>query len=63
MLRVIALAARNLTRLWRRSLLTGGLVAIGVVGVLLFVAAAGSFKAMMIGQITRFLPGPERGLA
>lgn len=50
--RVILLAARNLTRLWRRSLLTGGLVAIGVVAVLLFVAAAGSFKAMMIGQIT-----------
>lgn len=52
MLRVIALAARNLTRLWRRSLLTGGLIAIGVVAVLLFVAAAGSFRAMMIGQIT-----------
>lgn len=52
MLRVVGLALRNLTRLWRRSLLTGGLVAIGVVAVLLFVAAAGSFRSMMIGQIT-----------
>ncbi len=52
MLKAMALAARNLTRLWRRSLLTGGLVAIGLVAVLLFVAATGSFRAMMIGQIT-----------
>lgn len=49
---ILLIAARNLSRLWRRSLLTGGLVAIGVVAVLLFVAAAGSFRAMMIGQIT-----------
>lgn len=52
MSRILLMAARNLTRLWRRSLLTGGLVAIGVVAVLLFVAAAGSFRSMMIGQIT-----------
>jgi len=36
----------------RRTLLTASLVAIGVVFVLVFISASGSFKNMMIGQIT-----------
>jgi len=36
----------------RRTLLTASLVAIGVVFVLVFVSVSGSFKNMMIGQIT-----------
>ena len=36
----------------RRTLLTASLVAIGVVFVLVFISVSGSFKNMMIGQIT-----------
>lgn len=36
----------------RRTLLTTSLVAIGVVFVLVFISVSGSFKGMMIGQIT-----------
>ncbi len=52
MLDVIRIAARNLSRYRRRTLLTLALVVIGVTAVLLFVAVTGSFKAMMVGQIT-----------
>ncbi|MGB5079624.1 MAG: ABC transporter permease [Burkholderiales bacterium] len=52
MLKVLKIAARNLARFGRRTLLTSTLVTLGVVAVLLFVAVAGSFKAMMIGQFT-----------
>jgi len=52
MSRLVVMAARNLVRMWRRSLLTAGLIAIGILAVLLFVALAGSFRSMMIGQIT-----------
>jgi putative ABC transport system permease protein len=52
MLKVVRLAVRNLTRYGRRTALTGGLIVIGVVAVLLFVAVTGSFKSLMIGQIT-----------
>lgn len=52
MVKVLKLAARNLTRYGRRTALTGSLIVIGVVAVLLFVAVSGSFKALMIGQIT-----------
>jgi putative ABC transport system permease protein len=50
--KVFKIAARNLARFGRRTLLTSGLVTLGMVSVLLFIAIAGSFKAMMIGQIT-----------
>ena len=52
MLDIFAIAARNLLRYRRRTLLTLLLIVIGMVAVLLFIAVAGSFKAMMIGQIT-----------
>jgi len=49
---VIAIASRNLLRYRRRTLLTLLLIVIGMLAVLLFVAVAGSFKSMMVGQIT-----------
>ncbi|MFA7240377.1 MAG: ABC transporter permease [Sulfuricellaceae bacterium] len=52
MLNVLKIAARNLARYRRRTLLTSLLIVIGMVAVLLFVAITGSFKAMMIGQFT-----------
>ncbi|WP_316977942.1 ABC transporter permease [Shumkonia mesophila] len=54
---VLRIAARNLLRYRRRTLLTTGLIAIGVLAVLLFVALAGSFRAMMVGQITDAMLG------
>jgi putative ABC transport system permease protein len=52
MLNVFRIAFRNLVRYGRRTLLTSSLITLGVVAVLLFVAVAGSFKALMIGQFT-----------
>ncbi len=52
MLNVLKMALRNLARFHRRTLLTSTLITLGVVAVLLFIATAGSFKAMMIGQFT-----------
>ncbi|MBI2320493.1 MAG: ABC transporter permease, partial [Betaproteobacteria bacterium] len=52
MLNILKIAIRNLARFGRRTLLTSSLITLGIVGVLLFVAVAGSFKAMMIGQFT-----------
>lgn len=57
MIAVLKLSARNLMRYHRRTLLTAGLITIGVVAMLLFVSAAGSFKQVMIGQITDSLLG------
>jgi len=57
MLKVIKLAARNLARYWRRTLLTSGLIILGIVAVLLFVAVSGSFKTLMVGQITDSMLG------
>lgn len=52
MLNILKIASRNLFRYWRRTMLTAGLVTVGVVAVLLFVALAGSFKTLMIAEIT-----------
>lgn len=52
MLNVLKIALRNLARFRRRTLLTATLITLGMVAVLLFIATAGSFKAMMIGQFT-----------
>jgi putative ABC transport system permease protein len=52
MLNILKIAARNLARFGRRTLLTSTLITLGIVGVLSFIAIAGSFKAMMIGQFT-----------
>ncbi len=54
---VIKLAIRNLQRYKRRTLLTSVLITLGVVAVLLFISVSGSFKAMMIGQITDSMLG------
>jgi putative ABC transport system permease protein len=52
MLNILKMAARNLARFGRRTLLTSTLITLGIVSVLIFVAVAGSFKALMIGQFT-----------
>ena len=52
MFNLFKIALRNLVRYKRRTLLTASLITIGVIFVLVFVAVAGSFKALMIGQIT-----------
>ena len=54
---ILKLAFRNLRRYMRRTLLTSVLITLGVVAVLLFIAVSGSFKAMMIGQITDSMLG------
>jgi putative ABC transport system permease protein len=46
------IAVRNLFRYKRRTLLTASLITIGVIFVLGFIAVAGSFKNMMVAQIT-----------
>ena len=53
----IKLAARNLLRYRRRTLLTALLIMLGVMALLLFVAAAGSFKQTMVGSITDSMLG------
>lgn len=57
MLNILKIAARNLRRYRRRTLLTSMLITLGVVAVLLFVSVSGSFKAMMIGQLTDSMLG------
>jgi len=52
MAKILKLSARNLARYWRRTLLTSGLIILGVVAVLLFNAVSGSFKSLIVGQIT-----------
>lgn len=52
MFNVFKIAGRNLLRYKRRTLLTLSLIVLGVVFVAVFIAVTGSFKAMMIGQIT-----------
>lgn len=54
---LLKISLRNLLRYKRRTLLTSSLIAIGVIFVLLFVAVTGSFKSMMIGQITDSMLG------
>jgi putative ABC transport system permease protein len=51
------IAVRNLLRYKRRTLLTASLITIGIVFVLIFLAVSGSFKNMMIGQITDSMLG------
>ena len=51
------LAARNLLRYRRRTVLTALLITLGVTALLLFVAAAGSFKQTMVGSITDSMLG------
>ena len=53
----LKLATRNLLRYRRRTLLTALLIMLGVMALLLFVAAAGSFKQTMVGSITDSMLG------
>jgi len=57
MYNVLKIATRNLKRYKRRTLLTSALITLGVVAVLLFISISGSFKALMIGQITDSMLG------
>ena len=57
MLNILKIAAKNLSRYRRRTFLTSILITLGVVAVLLFVSVSGSFKAMMVGQITDSMLG------
>ncbi len=57
MLNIIKIAARNLRRYQRRTILTSALITLGVVAVLLFISITGSFKDMMVGQITDSMIG------
>lgn len=50
--KIFKMAIRNLMRYKRRTLLTALLITVGVLTVILFSGLAGSFKEMMIGQIT-----------
>lgn len=54
---IFKIAARNLQRYKRRTLLTSILITLGVVAVLLFVSVSGSFRSMMVGQITDSMLG------
>jgi len=55
--KLFKIAVRNLSRYKRRTLLTSSLIAIGVMFVLVFIAASESFKYIMIGQITDSMLG------
>jgi len=57
MLNIIRIAARNLRRYQRRTILTSALITLSVVAVLLFISVTGSFKDMMVGQITDSMLG------
>ena len=57
MLEIMRMAARNLLRYKRRTLLTAVLISVGLVAVLLFIAVAGSFRDMMVAQFTDSMVG------
>jgi putative ABC transport system permease protein len=57
MFNIIKIAARNLRRYQRRTILTSALITLGVVAVLLYISVTGSFKDMMVGQITDSMIG------
>ncbi|BCL61416.1 multidrug ABC transporter substrate-binding protein [Desulfomarina profundi] len=57
MLNIFKIGWRNLLRYKRRTLLTSTLITLGVMAVLLFISVSGSFKALMIGQITDSMMG------
>jgi len=55
--KLLKIAVRNLSRYKRRTLLTASLITLGVVFVLVFVSVSGSFKSMIISQITDSMLG------
>lgn len=50
--RLFKIAIRNLARYKRRTFLTASLITIGVLFVITFISVTGSFKDMMVGQVT-----------
>ncbi len=52
MFNLMKIAIRNLVRYKRRTFLTASLITVGVVFVLVFISLSGSFKHMMVSQIT-----------
>jgi putative ABC transport system permease protein len=57
MFNVMKIAARNLLRYRRRTMLTTLLITLGIVAVLIFIALSGSFRELMVGQITDSMLG------
>jgi putative ABC transport system permease protein len=57
MANLFKIAIRNLWRYKRRTLLTASLITMGVIFVLVFISVSGSFKNMMVGQITDSMLG------
>ena len=57
MIKLFKIALRNLIRFKRRTLLTTSLIAIGVLFVMVFIAASSSFNNIIIGQITDSMLG------
>src|SRR4030042_2556531 len=57
MYNIIKIAIRNLLRYKRRTLLTASLVAMGIVFVLVFTAVSGSFKNLIVSQVTDSMLG------
>ena len=57
MFNIVRIATKNLLRYRRRTMLTSLLIMIGIVAVLLFIALSGSFRALMVGQITDSMLG------
>jgi len=55
--KILHLALKNLLRYKRRTLMTGLLIAVGVVAVIVFVGLSGSFKRAVVGQITDSMLG------
>lgn len=53
MFNIAKIALRNLRRYRRRSALTVSLIAVGVIFMLVFVSVSGSFKELMISDITK----------
>lgn len=57
MLKIFRIASRNLMRYQRRTFLTSLLITLGMLAVLMFISLSGSFKALMVGQITDSMLG------
>ncbi len=57
MLNIFKIAMRNLMRYKRRTILVGLLISLGVLSVQVFIAASGSYKGLIIGQITDAILG------
>jgi putative ABC transport system permease protein len=57
MLNIFKIAMRNLMRYKRRTFLVASLIALGVLSVQVFIAASGSYKSLIIGQITDAMLG------